>query len=781
MFQKFRRFLSLTLCALLLLAMLPQAPLWTTAEAIQGTCGDNVSWSLEDGTLTISGSGLMHNYTLDSYLNSSLYSTAPWIGYRSQITRVVVQYGVTGIGNFSFYDCTSLTDVTIPDSVTSIGSYAFYKCTGLKSITIPDSVTGIGSYAFCGCENLKSVHITDMAAWCRILFDGSNTNPLSNGAGLYLNGILVTNLIIPDGVPCIGKYAFDGYTSLTTATIGNSVTHIGNYAFGDCISLTTATIGNSVTHIGGNAFSYCDSLTDVTIGDNVTHIGDYAFGGCDSLTSVTIGNSVTHIGEYAFTWCTSLSDITIPDSVTSIGDYAFYSCTGLTDITFLGESPSIADCSFRNVYATAYYPCNKTTWTTSARQKYGINFTWEMFHTLDVIVNTQDATCVNDAIATGLCRNCSGITTKPIPGTALGHCYEENGLCSRCGKAPEVTISMTDTYGDGWNKAAIQVYANNKLVDTLTISSTYGVSGLRKEVTIDYTPGKIYTFQWVSGSYDVQCRFTITMDGEVLYTCSGAPDKEIFYTICDHRYENVITPPNCTQEGYTTKTCTICGDSAVIDPIPATGHSYGSEVVAPTCTEDGYTLYTCSVCGNTETVSIPGTALGHEYEDGRCLYCSSMCEHHYENGTCTTCGEAEPPIGATLTGTMLLPCENVKVQLFVDGEDAPPYTAQIDGEQYRFTGVTPGAYLLKVSCDGGVPRAYPVTLIPGENTQNVTLCRPGDVSGDRELTVLDVAMLYAHVRGTATLDGYALQCADLSGDGEVTIVDTAIAYRQTKA
>ena len=98
----------------------------------------------------------------------------------------------------------------------------------------------------------------------------------------------ITSLTIPDGTTKIGGHAFDGCSSLTDVTIGNSVTIIDYYAFIQCHKLSSVTIPNSVTSIGGNAIYFCSSLTDVTIGNSVTNIGSYAFNYCKKLTSITI-------------------------------------------------------------------------------------------------------------------------------------------------------------------------------------------------------------------------------------------------------------------------------------------------------------------------------------------------------------------------------------------------------------------------------------------------------------------------------------------------------------
>ena len=209
-----------------------------------GTTGD-CTWTLDDdGTLTVSGSGIMGNY---------FYRETPW---GDRVTSVVIEDGVTSVGSYAFYDCKKLTSVTIPDSVTNIGNNAFEYCTELTSVTIPESVTSIGYEAFTGCWELTGVYIRDLAAWCSISFDDSSANPLYNANKLYLNNELVTDLVIPDSVTSIGDCVFSGCMGLTSVTIPDSVTSIGSWAFNDCTGLTSVTIPDSVTNIGEKAFGY---------------------------------------------------------------------------------------------------------------------------------------------------------------------------------------------------------------------------------------------------------------------------------------------------------------------------------------------------------------------------------------------------------------------------------------------------------------------------------------------------------------------------------------------
>ena len=331
--------------------------------------------------------------------------------YRSKkLTSVTIPNSVTSIGNSAFSGCTGLTSVTIPNSVTSIDDgaffgcygligvnisdldawcnidfgdfdsnplyqadnlylnnekvtslvipntiteikkYAFYDCDGLTSVTIPNSVTSIGRRAFENCSGLTSVTISDLEAWYKIYFEDSSSNPLYYAKNLYLNKEKVTNLVIPNTITEIKKFAFQNCSGLTSVTIPNSVTSIGNGAFDGCKGLTSVTIPNSVTSIGNSAFANCSGLTSVTIPNSVTSIGNSAFANCSGLTSVTIPNSVTSIGNTAFANCSSLTSVAIPNSVTSIGDKAFYGCSGLTSVTIPNSVTSIGNSAFSNCY-----------------------------------------------------------------------------------------------------------------------------------------------------------------------------------------------------------------------------------------------------------------------------------------------------------------------------------------------------------------------------------------------------------------------------------------------
>ncbi len=207
----------------------------------------------------------------------------------SGLITLTIPDSVTSIGYSAFGGCNNLTSVTIPDSVTIIDGFAFGGCDGLTSVTIGNGVTKIGYDAFSDCNNLKDVHITDIAKWCEIDFIEFESNPLCFATNLYINDVLTTNLIIPNGVTSICAGAFGFCDALTSIAIPDSVTNIGTFAFYNCNNLTDVYYSGTeqewnLIEIG----SYNENLTNATI-----HYGRYDPITPVALTVVPSGDSYT--------------------------------------------------------------------------------------------------------------------------------------------------------------------------------------------------------------------------------------------------------------------------------------------------------------------------------------------------------------------------------------------------------------------------------------------------------------------------------------------------------
>ena len=290
--------------------------------APSGNCGttdheSDVTWSLNSGgVLTISGTGAMADFD-DSD------SKAPWLSYKDNITSVVIENGVTTIGDYAFDGCERIVSVSIPASVTSIGQSAFYHC------------------------------------------------------GYFTDHLTVT-FATGSSLTTIGNGAFQGAEKLTSITIPASVTSIGDNAFNECEYLTTIDIPASVTSIGSHAFHGCgfgaEAALTVTFasGSSLTTIGAGAFSET-KLSSISIPASVTSIGWKAF-YCCTLTTVSIPASVTSIGELAFSDCGNLTTVT-LNSNPSIGTGAFPSTTAvrmnlTAHEGETNEYWMTFYNQNY---------------------------------------------------------------------------------------------------------------------------------------------------------------------------------------------------------------------------------------------------------------------------------------------------------------------------------------------------------------------------------------------------------------------------
>lgn len=346
---------------------------WTSGE---------VTVTFADNTLTVSGNGAMMDY--------SSSDPAPWSNYRYFIQKIVLESGVTYIGQQAFAE-SSVSVIEFPDSLQEIGQMAFFGCYTLTEITIPGNVKKLDRGSFANCTSLSSVTLSDgiqemedyvfqkaimttvfipasvtsidqLTFFCdekltSFEVDATNVQYTSEDGVLfnknqtklinYPLGKKATAYQVPDGVQTIGSSAFQENKVLTSITFPNTLQTIEGWAFCRCTSLLSFTIPDSVTTLGKGIWDSCYSLETVVVGNGVTILEYREFSGCASLRKVILGDNLKTIYLRAFYECSSLSEINLPQGLETIRCAAFKNCTSLTHLTI----PDSVICIENDVFA----------------------------------------------------------------------------------------------------------------------------------------------------------------------------------------------------------------------------------------------------------------------------------------------------------------------------------------------------------------------------------------------------------------------------------------------
>ena len=660
---------------------------------------DNVSKIIKctDG---IFGNG--NTVTIDNLKYKIYDDTASLVGYTDSPENLVISKNIS-------YEGYTL-------NVTSIGDYAFYNCTSLTSVTIGNSVTSIGYETFHGCTSLTSVNYSGTKSQWKAITIGSDNSYLTRAFikctdGIIGNGNTVTvdsvkyrlnddytaQVISYSGTPgnitisecvsyesytfkvtSIGESAFKGCTSLTSVNYSGTKSQwktikIGSYndkLKNTFIKCTDGIIGNGNTVTIDNLkykiyddtatlVGYTDAPENLVISKNisyegytlsVTSIGYSAFRGCTSLTSVTIPDSVISIGDRAFSWCTSLTSVTIPDSVTSIGDYAFERCESLTSVTIPDSVTSIGERAFSD--------CTSLTNVTIPNSVTSISYS-----TFSHCTSLTSVTIPNSVTSIGYYAfsDCTSLTSVTIP----------NSVTSIGGSAFYYTAYYNDE--SNWDKGVL--YLSNCLIDTndnfksttdyiikdgtrIIASSAFENCKSLTSVTIPDSVTSIgdSAFEDCTSLKNIivlssDCKFGSYIVGKEVkiygYTNSTANEyavlkgNEFIKIYCndyglEHIYsEKVLENPTCKNNGKISYTCDRCS-KIYTDTIPALGHNYVSKVIKqPTCTEKGTTRYTCSRCGDYYDKD-DIAALGHDYVS-KVLTQPTCTEKGVTRYTCTRC------------------------------------------------------------------------------------------------------------------------------------------------
>ncbi len=309
-----QKIITLVLAAALIFTAFPLAGISAYAEEISGKCGDNLSYTIKDGTLTISGTGDMSNLEMED---------AFAIKYKGLIENLVLEKGMTSISGSAFTLLKTQSEIIIPDTVKEIGTYAF-AYTNVETVTIPVSVEEIGYHVFEGAP-LKTVN-----------YGGSKSqwDKITKSYGIFPDGTLIKF--------ASGSAASETYKSEEEPPAASDI------ITGKCGENLTYTIQNGTLSIRGsgkmtdfesydasgwNEHSY--KIQKIVLESGMTNIGDYAFYCILAQSKIAIPNTVKEIGDYAFSGA-DFKSVTIPESVTKIGKFAF-SIEKLSDIYYEGS------------------------------------------------------------------------------------------------------------------------------------------------------------------------------------------------------------------------------------------------------------------------------------------------------------------------------------------------------------------------------------------------------------------------------------------------------------
>ena len=425
------------------------------AYLITGTCGDNLTWSLDwFGKLTISGTGNMYHFIVTWDNNYP----APWYDYTNDIKSVVIEEGVTSVGNYAFYQCGKLAEVTLPSTVTALGTYAFNNCYALTAIELPDGITEIPNYCF-NSAGLKEI------SW------PAGLTKIGDNA---FSSCMFGDTVLPEGVTYIGENAFRGTSNLKKLTLPSTLTELAGYAFYGMWNTTEFVFTGNAPIIGDNCFNYITATVWYPLG-NATWTEDVMqnYGGTLTWKGICSGDhtwsqpttieATCEVGSYMTMTCTVCGYVNIsPEMSEPLGhDYK----TEHYDGGCGNSSYDIVTCS-----RCDYYETKNWTWTehnyavtsvtdatctedgftvytcTNCGDSYNGNWTYATGHSVTEWGEPSEATCTEPSVKTGVCATCGNAATEQVA-PALGHEWdEENGTANDDGSMTYSCIRCDATY-----------------------------------------------------------------------------------------------------------------------------------------------------------------------------------------------------------------------------------------------------------------------------------------------------------------------------------------------
>lgn len=549
--------------------------------AVGGICGDDITWSYDDGVLTLTGTGPMYDY----WTGAEGYGAAePWGDYCKQIVTVNLSEGITTVGAGAFAWCwnlktvnlpkslnsireyafnnSSVSEIVIPEGTVEIGSYAFdshYRI-GLKNITFPSTLKTVGEGAFY-CNGAANIYVPSLEAWCAIEFDPFFATPFEEfgRSNFYVNGELVTDLVIPYGITEIGDSQFCMQGCLTSIQIPDSVTHIGNSAFrannGGCEKLTEIVFPASVEYIGRGVLHYNGGLKKIVVlnPDCVLDDGSletdtpaviYGYSG-STAEAYAAANEKEFVALEAYEVIEGAnSTVKTGEGLTirANGDFAKFESVAVDGLTVAPANYTVSEGSTIVTFAPEYL-------STLERREHSVT----VFFTDGVAETTL----------TVVCSHANKTEVAPKPAT----CQQEgsNGyyICQVCGKVFKA---------DGITETTVEDEKTPVLAHDMAGATCEKPAACKRE-GCDYTEGKALGHSWVDATcqapkYCDRCQLT---QGEPLPHTEGKwqPDTKEHWKNCASCGTELAGTRQPHTDADADSVCEICGKA--IPVTPATG------------------------------------------------------------------------------------------------------------------------------------------------------------------------------------------------------------------
>ena len=323
----------------------------------------------------------------DNWIDGMLYIDDILVEAESDISgEIDIKEGTRLIAQYAFESNKSITKLDLPASLEYVNRGAFMSCDSLQDVNfsgtldqwcniefydmlanpiyeskqlsiqgklitelrIPVSIKKFNLNVFTECESItKVIYECSIAEWCAIEFLNNMSNPVNCSGNLYIDGQLVTNLVIPSEVEKIGDNAFRGCDSLTKVVVQEGVKELGEWAFNSCASLSSISLPSTLESVGMYAFANCTSLTTANIPEKIEVIPTQLFYKCSALSDLTVNSKIIKTVAYAaFYQCKNITEIALP-GIEEIKEQAFKECTNLQKLTLGKNAKSIGYDAFR--------------------------------------------------------------------------------------------------------------------------------------------------------------------------------------------------------------------------------------------------------------------------------------------------------------------------------------------------------------------------------------------------------------------------------------------------